>query len=263
MQSIQNFLDTVRIYGKPSTVKNYGFWIVKFHEYARKPVEQVTSNDLANWVKLLEIKYAPTTISLAVSILKEYLRDYAPQINTRRIRTRKAHAENPSEPLTPEEYISILSFIKADTKIGVRDNLLVRLLYDTGARVGEIHQFLGKPKYRDRFAIIKTEKTSDTRYIAWGKDTQVFLDLWLEWNEPVPSIRHIERIVKKYAQLAKIDKKITPHSFRHSKAHTILDNGGTVKDISEVLGHKAPESSFHYLRENQQERLTRQRKWLD
>jgi site-specific recombinase XerD len=262
MEKINEFLATVSIYSKKSTVKNYRYCLGLFNDYVNKSPELITSYDVASWVKVLELKYAPTTVSLIVSVAKEFLRDYAPNINTRRIRVRKAHAENPSETLTPEEYVSMLSFVKARTRTGVRNNLILRLLYDTGARIGEIHWFLNNPKHQDRFAIINTEKTSDKRYIAWGEDTQVFLDLWLSFEQPVPTLRQMQRIVKKYAKLAKIEKKITPHSFRHTLAHRILDNGGTVKDISEMLGHKSPISSFHYLRENEQEKLVRQRRWI-
>lgn len=264
MLPIKTFLDTVAIYGKPSTVKNYGFWLARFQDFTRKPVEEVQAEDIAKWVAILKLKYAPMSIALGVAVVKEYLHDFAPQINTRRIRLPKAHSVHPSDPLTPEEYVSMLSFIRADTKQGVFANLLIRLLYDSGARIGEAVWLLNHPdKIREGHAVIDTEKTSEKRFIVWGKDTGVFLGLWLSFKKQPPTIRSCERIVKHYAKLAGISKKITPHSFRHSKAHLILDNGGTVKDISEVLGHKDPASSFHYLRENSQEKLVRQRRWVD
>jgi len=265
MQSVKVFLDTVRIYGQPQTVASYGFWLVKFHEFVKKPVQEVTVSDIANWVDALKLKYAPMSIALAIAVVKEYVRDTNPTINVRRIKQPKAHSLHPSDPLTPEEYISMLSFIDATTETGVRDNLIIRLLYDTGARIGEMVQmFKNEKSIKDGYAIIDTEKTSEKRFIVWGKDTEVFLRTWLSFNNDFPSLRQCERIVNKYATLAKITeyKKITPHSFRHTKAHLILDNGGTVKDISEVLGHKSPVSSFHYLQENGQEKLVRQRRWV-
>lgn len=254
MQSIQTFLDTVRIYGQPSTVKNYGFWLVKFHEFIQKPVIEVTATDIADWVDILKLKYAPLSVSLAIAVIKEYVGDSNPNV-VRRLRRPKAHSLHPSDPLTPEEYVSMLSFIHADTENGVRDCMIIRLLYDTGARVGEIHTFLCNPVYSNKFAIINTEKTGDKRYIYWGEDTDIFLKLWISFNNNVPSIRHIERIVHKYATLAKITeyKKVTPHSFRHTLAHRILNTGGGVKQIQQLLGHKSPISSFHYLNMNEQE----------
>lgn len=265
MQSLKVFLDTVRIYGRPSTITSYGFWLVKFNEFVKqKDDKDVTITDLAEWVAVLRLRYAPKTVALAIASVKEYLSEYSPQINTRRVKIPKAYALHPSDPITPEEYVSMISFIRADTKIGVRDNLLIRLLYDSGARIGEVHALLTHPeKIQKGMAVIDTEKTSEKRYICWGKDTQVFLDTWLSFNECWPTIRHCARIVRGYAKLAKIEKKITCHSFRHTFAHRILDNGGTVKDIQSVMGHKSPVSSFHYLNEYDQEKVVRARKWVD
>jgi site-specific recombinase XerD len=264
MESFRTFLDTIAIYGQPKTVASYGFWLTKFQAFVRKPVGEVTAGDVARWVALLKLKYAPLTVTLAVAIVKEYLHDFAPQINTRRIRQPKAHAEHPSDAITPEEYVSMLSFIRANTKKGVRDNLIIRLLYDSGARIGEITTLFEHREWiKEGFAVIHTEKTSDRRYIAWGKDTSVFLKTWLGFHESFPCQRQCLRIVTKYARLAKIDKKVSCHSFRHTKAHRILDNGGTVKDIQMTLGHRSPVSSFHYLNESDQENLVRQRRWVD
>lgn len=263
MQSLKTFLDTVRIYGRPKTVESYCFWLVKFNEFVRKDDSEVTVTDVANWVDLLKKRYAPKTIALALATVKEYLSEYSPQINTRRIKIPKAYAVNPSDPITPQEYVSMLSFIGASDKDGVRDNLLIRLLYDTGARIGEVHALLmRKERPPDGYAVINTEKTQDKRYICWGKDTQVFFETWLSFDDTFPSIRQCARIIRKYAKLAKINKKVTAHSFRHTKAHMILDNGGTVKDVQETLGHRSPISSFHYFNENEQQKLMRQRKWL-
>lgn len=264
MQSIKVFLDTVAIYGQPKTVASYGFWLVKFHDFVRKPVEEVEPGDVARWIATLRLKYAPTSVSLAVSIVKEYLRDFSPTINFRRIKQPKAHPVRPSDTITPEEYVSMLSFIPAKTKQGVQDNLLIRLLYDTGARIGEIQKlFENRDWIKGDYAIIHTEKTSDRRYIVWGKDTSVFLETFLSFKRKFPCARQCERIVQRYAKLAKLNKHTTCHSFRHTKAHQILDNGGTVKDIQLTLGHRSPTSSFHYLNITEQENLIRQRKWVD
>ena len=177
MQSLKVFLDTIRIYGRPSTITSYGFWLVKFNEFVKqKEDKDITITDLAEWVAVLKLKYSPKTIALAIASVKEYLSEYSPQINTRRIKIPKAYALHPSDPITPEEYVSILSFIHATTKIGVRDNLLIRLLYDSGARIGEVHELLThSEKIQKGIAVINTEKSSDKRYICWGKDTEVFL----------------------------------------------------------------------------------------
>jgi site-specific recombinase XerD len=59
--------------------------------------------------------------------------------------------------------------------------------------------------------------------------------------------RSIQRWITELTDLAMLDKKITPHSFRHGKANYILDQGGSVRDVSALLRHVKPESSFQYM----------------
>lgn len=259
------------IHARPLTVRAYSFWLDHFHESLRKPIDEASIYDVAKYARIIKLKYSSKSVELSLTVIKRYLIHCRlhgwTRINPEELRVPKGYG-NPHDPLTAEEYVSMLSFIHADTALGVRDNLLIRMLYDTGARIGELQQFNRLiADHNQRFLRIETLKTTDHRFIKWGKDTDVFLTTWQEIRDkrPIfPSIRSCERLVRKYALLAGIDyKHITCHSFRHTKGHMILDNGGTVKHVQEILGHRSPISSFAYLRWNEDKRMEQHERFLD
>jgi len=56
----------------------------------------------------------------------------------------------------------------------------------------------------------------------------------------------VQKAVKSAAQLAKIDKRISPHTFRHSFATHLLQNGYDIRTVQELLGHKDVKTTMIY-----------------
>jgi len=257
-------------YRPAATVSKYEQWLDRFTESAGKGIEEVTPTDIATFSLSLQENYAPKTQEYAMTILHDYVGYWAKRkplkILLDDIRVRRSRA-NSHKPITPEEYVSMLSFIKVTPLSGLRDNALVRLLYDTGARISEIASLSVEAcDLVARQAQIHTAKRREDGFIFWGKDTNEFLRVYIEQTQPegeiFPCVRTCQRIVKKYALLAGIKKHITAHSFRHGKAWRVLDNGGTVKDVQLILRHKDPASSFKYFDFHEQKNRERAERFL-
>ena len=62
------------------------------------------------------------------------------------------------------------------------------------------------------------------------------------------NIRTIEKIVQNSSKKAKINKKITTHSFRRSRASHMLDDGMDLYKVSQFLRHRKIETTMNYLK---------------
>lgn len=155
--------------------------------------------------------------------------------------------------------------------------LVIHILWDTGIRVSElcglaISDVQETSAEGARTALIRRRKSFRYDQVVWGKETNRLFNLYLglrltmervdtealfvtrskkTYGMPVTT-RTVQRWIKDIAQVANIEKAITPHCFRHSKAHRVLDKSDNVRDVQAILGHAAPESSFKYLQIDKQ-----------
>jgi site-specific recombinase XerD len=75
---------------------------------------------------------------------------------------------------------------------------------------------------------LEIRKSDDNPYLFIASTTQ---------NQKPLTPRSVQQMVQKYAHLAGIDKKITPHVFRHSFATTALKKGADIRSVQVMLGH--------------------------
>ena len=59
-----------------------------------------------------------------------------------------------------------------------------------------------------------------------------------------PSV--LQKAIRSAAKLAKIDKLVSPHTFRHSFATHLLQNGYDIRTVQELLGHKDVKTTMIY-----------------
>ena len=147
--------------------------------------------------------------------------------------------------LTEEELQTIFNSIDTSTFKGLRNLTILVLLYDTGARSSEIINLKGEDIHLEEKYIILNGKGSKQRvvpimentkkilinYLKYVKDKEYFINI-KNHNENSTFIRDI---IKKYS--IKVTKKVTPHTFRRTRAVHLLDKGVNVMYIQELLGH--------------------------
>ncbi|RKX90144.1 MAG: tyrosine recombinase [Spirochaetes bacterium] len=137
---------------------------------------------------------------------------------------------------------------------GLRDKFLFELLYSTGCRVGEICSLnvadvvrrqvrvRGKgDKERMVFIGSRAAEALDSylplrlEHSAEDSDSRQALILDLR-GERLTS-RGVYYLIRRYAALTGMAKNVTPHTFRHSFATHVLDEGADIRTVQELLGH--------------------------
>ncbi len=138
------------------------------------------------------------------------------------------------------------SKINVENKEKFRDIAIIELLFSTGLRVSELCS-LSSDLDLTQSEISVRGKGSKVRVVFITDDAmeavKEYKSKFLEGKKvttdkmfPVTP-RTVERIVKKYAIIAGISKKITPHILRHSFATNLLQNGADIRSVQAMLGH--------------------------
>jgi integrase/recombinase XerD len=171
--------------------------------------------------------------------------------------------------LTVEEIDKIISSIKLTSKTGIRNLAILELLYSCGLRVSELTNL----KISDLFfkeSIIKvTGKGNKERFVPISNQAQLYINNYINdirgfkkikknfedtlfLNERGSNLSRVMIfiILKKLSSLAKIDKKIGPHTLRHSFATHLIENGADLITIQNMLGHESITTTERYLHVN-------------
>ena len=171
------------------------------------------------------------------------------------------------ELITPSELSRLLDAPKGDGLKELRDKAILEFLFSTGLRVGEICSLprdinldseelsvRGKGgKVRVVF-ISEEARKAVKKYLAKRRDMAEGLFVRLDpektpWQDHAKSKRYlgkdygsldrqsVEKIVRHYATVAGIGKRVTPHTLRHLFATDLLTNGADIRSVQAMLGH--------------------------
>lgn len=258
---------------------NYRPWLVKFAKcIGDKSVTDITLADVVKYRKWLDEKYQPYTIQLAMVAIHNFFKFW----NIQRVEclaaglVRVPRTRPKARPVvTNEDYTKMTDFYKGKDQFPqLRDQLIVRLLWDTGVRVSELCDMnVTDIDVEKTQAVVRTRKSDRMRQVFWSPETHALMRVYLQKRTALSTspgllvgfrrnmttgrlkTRSVQRLVIRLTKELALGKKVTPHSFRHGKAHRILDLGGNPKHIQAILGHSEtnPAAAFNYIQWNNRE----------
>ena len=160
------------------------------------------------------------------------------------------------EVLSVEEVSEIMDHVRINTWQGVRNRAILEILYGCGLRVSEVCGLLISHVYLKEGFVRIVGKGDKERLVPLGDvaaecfsnylavrpepatralDDLAFLN---RFGEPLSRVA-VFNMVKKQAQEAGILKQISPHTFRHSFATHLIENGADLRSVQEMLGHES------------------------
>lgn len=141
---------------------------------------------------------------------------------------------------------------------GARDRAILELLYSSGLRVSELCalqikdvddttvKVFGKGSKERLVPINKPALAAIDHYLGNFREENTLQYLFLGKKGRPISRQLVWKMVKEYAIKAGIKKTISPHTLRHSFATHMLDHGGDLRVIQEMLGHASIASTDRY-----------------
>ncbi|MDT0677541.1 site-specific tyrosine recombinase XerD [Autumnicola musiva] len=169
------------------------------------------------------------------------------------------------ETISTAEIDKIIATIDLSKAEGERNRAIIETLYGCGLRVSELTSLKISDLYFEEGFIQVTGKGNKQRFVPISDYTQKFIEIYkaqrvhqnvekdssdtLFLNRRGKKLTRamIFTIVKQLTQKAGIQKKISPHTFRHSFATHLLENGADLRAIQQMLGHESITTTEVYI----------------
>lgn len=156
--------------------------------------------------------------------------------------------------LTTGEIDRIIAAVDGTTPKEIRDAAMLEVLYSCGLRVSELTSLRIRDLFFGEGYIRVTGKGDKQRLVPISSTARERIHRYLEvrrsarageetlfLNNRGSSLTRIMifTILREAARRAGIEKKISPHTFRHSFATHLLEGGASIRQVQELLGHES------------------------
>lgn len=254
------YLENIKKYSD-NTIINYGLDLDKFEEYLKVKcinIKNIEYKTILDYINYLKDDHKSTSVNRSMSCLRTYydflIRNGKVKNNPfNLIHSMKKEKKLP-EYFKYNEYEELVNSIDVSTNLGIRNRCIFEILLCTGCRVNELVNIkirdidinnqeikvLGKGNkerivYLGSYAINSLEEYLDIRNELLRNKKNDYLFLNHLGNQI--TTRGIRDIIDKILLKSCTNLKITPHTFRHSFATMLLNEGCDLKSVQELLGH--------------------------
>lgn len=170
------------------------------------------------------------------------------------------------DTLALQDIEKLIAAIDLSTAEGHRNKAIIETLYGCGLRVSELVNLKLSDLFFDEGFIRVTGKGDKQRFVPIGPITQKYINIYIRESRPfvkeVPEFSDtvflnrrgkqltrvmIFTIIKRLVEKSGLKKNVSPHTFRHSFATHLLENGADLRAIQLMLGHESITTTEIYM----------------
>jgi integrase/recombinase XerD len=256
-----------------NTIDAYRRDLAMWHQYCRvveKDPATVSSDDMTDYLDRLRSgrppapkPLAPTSVARMLVSLRAFYKFLVREGHivadpTAKVGALKKPRSVPSA-VSIEEVEDLIERPAADV-LGRRDRAILETLYGAGLRISELVGLdVDDTDVDDGTVLIRRGKGSKARRVPVGRAAKRALGDYLTLSRPELATRSAAghagaalflnargsrlsrqgcwKILKAYARAAGLEKRVSPHTLRHSFATHMLDRGADIRVVQELLGH--------------------------
>lgn len=274
IKEYQHYLKLERGLSK-NTIDNYTFDIEKLvlfltqKEINISPIH-ITEEVIQQFIYEMASQVNPRSQSRLISGLKSFFNylifeDYRNDTPLELIEVPKTGRKLP-DTLSTVEIDSLIQAIDLSTPEGERNKAMLETLYSCGLRVSELISLKLSDLFFEEGFIKITGKGNKQRFVPVGKSTikivtsyvnqiRVHLSIQKNFEDTLFLNRRgrqltramVFTIIKNLAIKINLNKTISPHTFRHSFATHLLENGADLRSIQLMLGHESITTTEVYM----------------
>ena len=250
-----------------NSIENYRYDIVKFinyleeHEIQISPLK-ISEEKIQEFIYEVSKSMSARSQSRIISGLRSFFdylvfEDYRKDNPLELVESPKIGRKLP-DTLSTEEIDRLIKSIDLSHPQGERNRCILETLYSCGLRVSELITLKLSDLYFDEGFIRVVGKGDKQRLVPISPLTVKYINLYIDQiRAHLPIQKGFEdtlflnrrgkqltramifTIVKQTAVKAGVKKKISPHTFRHSFATHLLENGADLRSIQQMLGHES------------------------
>lgn len=250
-----------------NTIENYTFDILRLTNYLDEfkinvsPI-QISAEILQQFIYEISKELNARSQARIISGLKSFFsylifEDYRSDDPLALIESPRIGRRLP-DTLTVNEIDKLISAIDLSKPEGERNRAMLETLYGCGLRVSELTDLKISDLFFEEGFIKVTGKGNKQRFVPISLAAERYIDIYcnqvrthLSVKKGAEDILFLNRrgnkltramiftIIKDLASQIGLDKKISPHTFRHSFATHLLENGADLRSIQMMLGHES------------------------